>query len=167
MSWEQIIGLSLALLVMCGGLLGSVLPGLPGTPLVLIAAIVHRLCFGATGASTTVLVVLTGLTLLSLLFDFLASVLGAKKFGATWRGATGAVVGGVIGLFFSLPGIIIGPFVGATLFEMLGGREFKKAAQAGAGAMLGLLLGAIGKLALCVIMITLFATNVIYRSVQG
>ena len=166
MSWEQIVGLSLALLLMLGGVIGSALPGLPGTPLVLIAAIAHRLYFGATGARNTVLGVLTVLMLVSLLFDFLASVLGAKKLGATWRGATGAVVGGVIGLFFSLPGIIIGPFVGAMLFELLGGHEFKKAAKAGAGAMLGLLVGTVGKLALCVIMIALFATNVIYRSLH-
>lgn len=164
MTWEQIIGLSLALLVMFGGLIGSVLPGLPGTPLVLIAAVAHRLYFGTAGPSNTVLVVLTVLTLVSLLFDFLASVLGAKRLGATWRGATGAVIGGVIGLFFSLPGIIIGPFVGATLLELIGGQKFKQAAQAGAGAMLGLLLGAIGKFALCVVMIALFATNVICRS---
>jgi uncharacterized protein YqgC (DUF456 family) len=77
----------------------------------------------------------------------------------------GAIVGGIVGLFFSLPGIILGPFVGATLFEMLGDKELKQAAKAGAGAVLGLALGAIGKSALCVIMILLFAVNVIARSV--
>lgn len=148
------------------GLIGSVLPGLPGSPLVLVAAIGHRLYFGAASASNTVLVVLVVLGLVSLLFDFAATALGAKKFGATWRGALGAVIGGIIGLFFALPGIILGPFLGATLFEMLGDKEFKNAAKAGAGAVLGLLLGVIGKFSICVIMIALFATNVIYRSVN-
>lgn len=166
MTWEQIIGLSLALLLMLIGLIGSVLPGLPGSPLVLVAAIGHRLYFGAASASNTVLVVLVVLGLVSLLFDFAATALGAKKFGATWRGALGAVIGGIIGLFFALPGIILGPFLGATLFEMLGDKEFKNAAKAGAGAVLGLLLGVIGKFSICVIMIALFATNVIYRSVN-
>jgi uncharacterized protein YqgC (DUF456 family) len=92
--------------------------------------------------------------------------LGAKKFGATWRGAVGAVFGGVIGLFFSLPGIILGPFLGAMLFETVGDKEFKAAAKAGAGAVAGLLLGVIGKFSICVIMTALFATNVIYRSVN-
>ena len=91
-------------------------------------------------------------------------MLGAKKFGATWRGMTGAVIGGIVGLFFNLPGIILGPFIGATLFEMLGDKEFKKAAHAGLGATVGLLLGIVGKFSICVVMMILFAINVIHRS---
>jgi len=164
MTTEQIIGLSLTLLVMLAGLIGSLFPVLPGTPLVLIAAIGHRSYFGETSINNLALVVLVSLTLVSLLFDFLSGVLGAKKFGATWRGMTGAVVGGIIGLFFSLPGIILGPFLGAMLFEMLGDKEFKKAAHAGLGAVVGLLLGIVGKFVIGVVMIILFATNVIMRS---
>ena len=133
---------------------------LPGTPLVLIAAIGHRLYFGDASASNTILIILVVLTLVSLVFDFLASMLGAKKFGATWRG----VIGGVIGLFFNLPGIILGPFLGAMLFEMLGGQEFKKATRAGLGATIGLLLGIVGKFSICVVMMILFATSVVLRS---
>src|SRR5947209_14354774 len=66
MTADQIIGLSLALFVMCIGLAGSVLPGLPSTPLVLLVAIAHRLWFGAAGASNLALVILGGLTVLSL-----------------------------------------------------------------------------------------------------
>lgn len=148
------------------GLVGNVLPAIPGTPLVLVAAVAHRLYFGAASVNNTVLFVLVMLTLLSLLFDWVASVLGARKFGATWRGMTGAVVGGIIGFFFGIPGIILGPFLGATLFEMFGDKEFKKAVKAGTGAVIGLLLGVIGKFAICVVMIALFAFNVIYRSVN-
>jgi hypothetical protein len=161
---EEIIGLSVALVVMLVGLVGSIVPGLPGSPLVLIAAILHRLFFGTQSVNNTVLLALVVMTVASLVLDFLASMLGAKKFGATWRGAVGAVVGGVIGLFFSLPGIILGPFLGATLFELLGRKEFKKAMKAGTGAVLGLLVGTIGKFAICVMMILLFAMNVIFRS---
>ena len=163
-TWEQIIGLSLTLVVMLIGLLGSILPVLPGTPIVLLAAIAHRLYFGATSINNAVLLTLFVLTLVSIGFDFLAGALGAKKFGATWRGAVGAIVGGIVGLFFSLPGIILGPFLGAMVFEMIGGKEFKLAARAGTGAVVGLLLGVVGKCSLCVIMIVLFATTVIYRS---
>jgi len=156
--------LGLALLVMLLGLIGSIVPGLPGTPLILVVAIGHRIYFGIASASNLVLGVLIGLTIVSLVFDFLATVLGAKKFGATWRGALGAVTGGVVGLFFSLPGIILGPFLGAMLFEMLGDKEFKKAAHAGLGATLGLLLGIVGKFSIGVVMSILFAVNVILRS---
>ena len=116
MTPEQVIGLGLALLVMLLGLIGSILPGLPGTPLVLLAAIGHRLYFGPASASNLVLGVLTGLTVISLLLDFAATALGAKKFGATWRGAVGAVVGGLFGLLLVFPGIIIGPFILGFLY---------------------------------------------------
>ncbi len=164
MTTEEIIGLSLTLLVMLAGLIGSLLPVLPGTPLVLVAAIGHRLYFGAASVSNLVLGILVALTLVSLVFDFLAGMLGAKKFGATWRGMTGAVIGGIVGLFFNLPGIILGPFLGAMIFEMLGDKEFEKAAKAGFGAAVGLLLGIVGKFSICVVMMILFATNVILRS---
>ena len=164
MTTEEMIGLSLTLLVMLTGLIGSIVPGLPGTPLILAAAVGHRLYFGTASASNLVLGVLVGLAVVSLVFDFLATVLGAKKFGATWRGALGAVIGGVVGLFFSLPGILLGPFLGAMLFEMLGDKEFKKAAHAGLGATLGLLLGIAGKFSIGVAMMILFATNVVLRS---
>ena len=166
MTAEQIVGLSLALLVMCFGLAGSVLPGIPGTPLVVLAAVAHRLYFGATGASNTALVIIVLLMLLSIVMDYLASMYGAKRLGATWRGVLGAVVGGLIGIFFAIPGIILGPFVGALLFEMMGGREWKEAARAGLGAVIGLLVGAVGKLACCVAMMGLFAFNVIYQSLN-
>ena len=166
MTWEQIIGLSLALLIMLTGLLGNVIPALPGTPLVLAGAVAHRLYFGVSSVSNTVLAAMVVLAFFALLLDFLATMLGAKKFGATWRGAIGAVIGGVVGLFFSLPGIILGPFIGATLFELLGRKELKSAARAGVGAVVGLLLGVVGKCSISVIMIALFATNVIYRSVN-
>jgi|SRR5581483_8807330 len=164
MTSEEIIGLSLALVVMLIGLAGSIIPGVPGTPLVLVAAIGHRLYFGVHGAGNLMLIVLAILTAVSIALDFLAGVLGAKKFGATWRGALGAVVGGLAGLFFALPGIVIGPFLGAMLFEMMGGREYDQAVKAGLGAMVGLFLGIIAKFSIGVMMILLFTVNVIMRS---
>ncbi|HEX5217964.1 MAG TPA: DUF456 domain-containing protein [Verrucomicrobiae bacterium] len=166
MSWEQIIGISIALIIMLIGLIGSVVPVLPGTPVVLIAAIGHRLYFGAASISNLFLVVLVVLTVISLVLDLIASTLGAKKFGATWRGMTGAVIGGIVGLFFNIPGIILGPFLGAMILEMTGGKEFKIAAKAGAGAVIGLLIGVVGKFSICVMMIGLFATNTIYRTMN-
>ena len=166
MTTEQIIGLIFALLLMAVGVAGSILPGLPSTPVVLIAAIAHKIYFGPAGAAWWVIGVLTLFTVLSLVMDYAASVYGAKRLGATWRGAVGAILGGLIGLFFNLPGILLGPFVGAALFEMAGGREWKGASKAGVGATLGLLAGALGKLACCVAMMSLFGFNVIYRSLN-
>jgi uncharacterized protein YqgC (DUF456 family) len=163
---DQIIGLSLALIVMCIGLVGSVLPGIPSTPLVLLVAIGHRLWFGGAGASNLALITLGLLMVVSLVMDYLASMYGAKRLGATWRGVLGAVVGGLVGVFFALPGIIVGPFLGALLFELMGGRDWKPAARAGLGAVIGLFVGAVGKLACCVAMMALFAFSVIMQSLQ-
>jgi len=164
MTVEQTIGLTVALLLMTLGLIGTVVPGIPGTPLVLIVAIAHRLYFGSASLSNLFGFVLLLLTLFSIALDYLATLYGAKKLGATWRGILGAMVGALVGLFFGLPGIIIGPFVGALGFELISGRKFPDAAKAGAGALLGLVIGTAGKVACCVAMMGIFAANVIARS---
>jgi uncharacterized protein YqgC (DUF456 family) len=164
MTLEQIIGLVLALLVMLVGLAGTMIPGMPGVPLVLLAGGAHRLWFGDASVSNAVLITLTLLTLISLGIDYVASVIGARKLGATWRGVLGAALGAMVGIFFSIPGVIIGPFVGAVAFEMLGGREWKEAARAGVGALIGVFVGAVGKAACCAVMIGLFTINVLFRS---
>jgi len=166
MTTEQVIGLSIALVIMFIGLAGSILPGIPSTPLVMAAAVGHKLSFGPTGPAWWVLLILGLITALSLVMDYLTTVYGAKKLGATWRGATGAIVGALVGIFFSFPGILLGPFIGATVFEMAGGRNAKESSRAGLGATIGLLAGAIGKVACCIAMMGLFALNVILRCTQ-
>jgi|SRR6516162_11483181 uncharacterized protein YqgC (DUF456 family) len=166
MTTAEIIGLALALFVMLIGFVGSLVPGVPGPPLVLVAAVVHRLYFGEHSVRLLVLLCLILLTIFSIVLDFVASMFGAKRLGATWKGAVGAVVGGLIGMFFWIPGMIVGPFVGAMVMEMIGGHEFKKASKAGAGAVLGLILGIIVKCAVCVAMMALFTLDVILRSVN-
>ena len=167
MSTVEIIGFVLALLVMGVGVLGSILPGLPSTPLVLIAAVGHKLYFRETGVSWWIMTILVAITLFSLVVDYLASIYGAKRFGATRTGMIGAIVGAIVGLFFNLPGILLGPFVGAAIFEMVGGRKWKEASWAGLGATIGLFAGALGKIACCGVMIVLFLANVLWRTFQN
>jgi hypothetical protein len=162
---EQIIGLALALALMLVGVAGTVLPGIPSTPVILAAAIAHKLYFGATGVGALAMTLLVALTLFSALVDYLATVCGAKRLGATWRGGLGAVLGALAGLFFGLVGVLVGPFLGALLLELVGGRSFRDSSRAGVGATIGLLAGAVGKLACCLAMIGVFVVNVLYRSV--
>lgn len=164
MSFEQMLGLGVALIVMGVGLIGCLVPAIPGTPLVLAAAIGHRLYFGDASASNLVLGLIILLSLVGLGLDYLASVLGARKLGATWRGVAGVIIGATVGLFFSLPGLILGPFIGAMLFEMMGGRETNEAMRAGFGALIGVFVGALGKFACCGAMIGLFTYSVVRRS---
>jgi uncharacterized protein len=167
MTTEQIIGLALALLVMGVGCIGSVLPALPSTPLVLIAAIAHKIYFQSDSAGWFVLTLLVLITAVALVMDYLATLYGAKRFGATKKGMVGAIVGGIVGLFFNLPGILFGPFIGAVLFEMIGGRKWKPALKAGLGATLGLFAGAIGKLVCCLSMMTLFIIGVLWNTLRA
>lgn len=153
----EFAGLLIVGVVMLTGLVGTFVPGIPGAPLILAAAVGHKMYFGEQSASLLALAAMALLTVLSLVLDFLGSVFGAKKMGATWRGVLGAVLGAIVGVFFSLPGLILGPIIGAIALEMAGGRAWKESAQAGAGALLGLLLGVLGKIVCCVIMIAVFA----------
>ncbi len=164
MTAVEVTGFVLALLAMLVGLLGAVVPGLPGPPLIFAAALGHRLALGERGAAWWVLVVLALLALGSLGLDFLATSYGAKRMGATWRGAVGAALGAMVGLFWAPLGLIFGPLLGAMLLEMLAGREWREATKAGVGAVLGMFAGAIGKIACSVAMIGFFAGQVLFHA---
>lgn len=166
MTVEQMIGLGIALFLMLAGTVGSLVPGIPSTPLVLGAAVAHRLWFGEDGPGWFALIVLVVITFVSLLLDHLASMYGARKLGATWRGVTGAVAGVMIGLFFGIAGVILGPFIGALLLEWLGGRQFKASAKAGVGAVLGVFAGALGKTACCLAMMGVFFVSVVWNTIN-
>jgi uncharacterized protein YqgC (DUF456 family) len=166
-AWE-VLWLALALILMGIGVVGCVMPGLPGTPLIFAAAVAHRWLAGpGTGAPWWVLLVLGVLAAISIAADFLSSYLGARTLGATRRGMIGAVVGGVVGLFLGPVGILAGPFVGAFLLEWTGGRQWKDSAKAGAGATVGLVAGAVGKVACSIAMILLFAVSVFWRTLAA
>jgi uncharacterized protein len=143
------------------GLIGTVAPVLPGTTIILAAAIIHRLVLGAEksiGWKTIVVLVL--LTLLSYVFDFLGSYFGAKYFGATKLGAFGAVIGALVGLFFGIPGLFVGPVIGAFVGEFLAGKRMVDAGRAGWGSLLGNLGAMLGKLIIALAMISIFLMNV-------
>jgi uncharacterized protein YqgC (DUF456 family) len=160
----EAVWFALALLVMIIGIVGCVVPGIPGTSLIFAAAVVHRLIVGAAGAQWWALCLIGGLALVSFIAEYGVSMYGAKTLGASRRGMIGAIVGGLIGLFFGILGILLGPFIGAFAFEFLGGREWRDSAKAGAGATLGLVVGAVGKLACAVAMTLLFAANILWRA---
>jgi uncharacterized protein YqgC (DUF456 family) len=139
------------------GLAGAVVPILPGVPLVfggmLLAAWADH--FQHIGAFT--LSVLGVLATLALLVDFVAGVLGAKRVGASPRALWGASIGMLVGFLFGLPGVLLGPFVGAVAGELSSGRELNQATRAGIGTWIGLLFGTLAKLALCFTMLGVFA----------
>lgn len=151
----------IAIVLMAIGLIGTVVPILPGTTIILGAAILHRLAVGpAHSCGLTALIALVVLALFSYALDAAAGYLGAKRFGATKWGLAGGIVGGLAGIFFGLPGIFLGPIAGAAAGELISGKELVKAGRAGWGTILGMLGGMIAKIFIGLGMVAIFVTNV-------
>lgn len=147
----------LAVVLVLVGLAGTVVPALPGAPLVFAGLLCAAWADGFARVGPVTLAVLGLLTALTLAVDFAATALGARRFGAGKAALLGAAVGSVVGLFFGLPGLLVGPFVGAVLGELLTSSDLTQAGRAGFGAWVGLLLGTLGKLAIVFTMLGVFA----------
>jgi len=158
---QQALYFMLSGMLILAGIAGTVIPVLPGVPLVfagmLLAAWADH--FQHIGAFT--LTILGVLCVFALLIDFAAGLLGAKRVGASTRALWGASLGTLIGLFFGLPGLLLGPFLGAALGELSAGRELAHATRVGVGTWLGLLFGTLAKIALCFTMLGVFALRLL------
>ena len=150
-----------AIVLMAIGLIGTVVPVIPGTTIILGAAVIHRLVLGANGSvGWTALVALVALTLVTYAVDAAAGYVGARKFGATKWGLIGGATGALIGLFFGLVGLFVAPVIGAIAGEIVGGQRMVKAGRAGWGTFVGALAAIIAKLFIALIMIAIFLMNV-------
>lgn len=140
--------------LMVVGLVGTLVPLVPGTILILCGAVLNHFTLHSIGWPT--LIVLTVFMLLAQALDILSGAMGAKYFGATRWGAIGGILGAIVGFFFGLPGLFIGPLAGAIIGELLGGKGVLPAGKSGWGTFLGTTAGMIGKFAIGVIMIGWF-----------
>ncbi|MDF1826359.1 MAG: DUF456 domain-containing protein [Verrucomicrobiales bacterium] len=155
--WTVIIALILI------GFLGTFLPVLPGTTLIFLGCVLHYFSMGmeASGLAWQGLVFITILYVLSLILDWFSGAIGAKWFGSSKWGIIGAIVGGIIGIFFSLPGLIIGPIVGVFVFELaFAKKEVKDASSSTLGTVVGGVAGLIGKVILALGMIAWYLGDV-------
>ena len=145
------------LVLMAIGLIGTVLPLLPGTTIILAAAILHRLMLGPSKSlGWASLVLLAFLTIASYAIDLAGGWFGARRFGATRWGGLGATAGAIVGIFFGLPGLLFGPVVGALAGELIGGMKLIEAGRAGWGALLGNLAAMLGRLLIALAMVSWF-----------
>lgn len=138
------------------GLLGTVLPILPGLPVMFAGMLLAAWADDFQRISGWTIVVLGVLLAISIAVDLLSSIVGAKRVGASNKALFGAGLGGMVGIFFGIPGLLAGPFLGAALGEMAHGREWRDASKVGVGTWLGLALGAALKLALAFSMLAIF-----------
>ncbi len=148
---------ALAVILILVGIAGVILPALPGLPLVFAGMLLAAWAGDFQQIGWVTLVILGLLTLLSVGVDFFATLVGAKRVGASRKALIGAVLGTFAGLFFGPVGLFAGPFVGALLGELWHGREIGQAAKVGLGTWLGILLGTVLKLGLAFAMLGLCA----------
>jgi uncharacterized protein len=147
----------LAGILVAAGIAGTVVPLLPGAPLVFLGLLLAAWIDDFHRVGWVTLTLLALLTLLAYAVELWATRHGARRMGASGWALLGAFLGGIAGLFFALPGLVLGPFVGAVAGEYLARRDLRQAGRAGLGTWLGLLLSTAGRLVVVLLMLALFA----------
>lgn len=147
-----------ALFLVITGLVGIIVPALPGPVLVYAGLFLAAWIDGFEKVGWLPLTVLGVLAALTFLADILAAGAGAKKAGASRQAVIGATIGSLVGIFFGIAGLFIGPFAGAATGELLANKDLVKAGRVGYGTLFGLVLGVAMKIALALAMIGVFVT---------
>lgn len=153
---------TIAIVLVVIGLIGTVLPALPGAMLIVAGLVVAAWADGFMRVSVWTLAVIGVIGAASYLVDFAAAALGAKKFGASPRAMLGAGLGTLLGLFLGLPGIIIGPFIGAVIGELTVHRDVAKVGKAGLAAWIGFLVGMAVKVGIAFLMVAIFLSAFVF-----
>ena len=156
MKWLEILVLVISFMVIFVGIVGAIVPMIPGPPLVLAGAFIYAAFTKFSVVGWKVLLLLTLLAGIGVGLDYAAWAFGAKKMGASRMGVWFGVIGLVAGLFFLPWGIIVGPLVGVGIGEAIAKRKAGPAVKASAGSLAGVLVGVFIKLFICFLMIGIF-----------
>lgn len=151
--------LSAALIAL--GLLGTVLPMLPGTLLVWGGIVLGAWIDDFSRVSATTVAVISVLAVLAWVLDYVAGLLGAQKAGASKQALIGAAVGTVLGLFMGLVGVIFMPLVGAAVGEYLARKDEARAMKVGLATWIGMMLGLIAKVVIAFVMVGVFVVALV------
>jgi uncharacterized protein YqgC (DUF456 family) len=152
MSWVEIV----VALLMLAGLIGSALPIVPGTPLILAGAIVYAVATDFTPIGVGRLIVLTLLSISAMVLAHLASALGVRGAGGSRWAMVGALVGAILGLAVLPVGLLLGPLLGAIAVELWRTHRLAESVRVGVGAVVGVLAGIVAHVALAFTMVALF-----------
>jgi hypothetical protein len=144
------------------GLAGVILPVIPGSALLLVGAVLVAWAEDFTRVSWWTVAACALVAAAIWVVDFVAGILGAKAFGASRWSVIGSAVGLVVGLFLGLPGIILGPAVGAVVFEYARDPNFDRAMKAGVGAFIGFLLGSAVKVSLSFVLVGVLVLALVF-----
>ena len=149
--------LILSIILFIAGLLGTILPVLPGAILIYGGMLVYGVMtkFATLDANFFLIQALVLVLIFSV--DFLAAAAATRRFNGSKQAAWGAILGTILGLIFFGPlGIVIGPFLGAVVAELVRGIEINQAIRVGFGTLVGILGGTVLKLSAEILMIVYF-----------
>ncbi len=155
------LGWIAAIILIVIGVAGTVLPALPGTALVLAGVVLGAWLDDFTRVKWWVVAIIAVLAVVAWVTDYLATVMGAKKAGASTLAIVGAALGTIVGIFMGLVGVLFMPFVGAVIGELIAQKNAKQAAKVGLATWLGLLIGTVVKLVLVFMMIGIFVATLL------
>lgn len=153
---------TLGVMMVAVGLVGVVMPALPGHVLILAGLIVAAWADGFTHISPWTLGVIAAVAVASYGVDFVSAAVSAKRVGASKNAMIGAAFGTLGGIVFGLPGLIAGPFVGAVIGELIASRNLRQAGRAGVAATIGFAIGTAAKVAFAFVMIAIFAAAFVF-----
>jgi uncharacterized protein len=156
------LGWILVVILIAVGVAGAVLPALPGVVLVLGGIVLGAWLDDFTKVPWWIVALCVVLAVLAWVTDYVATIMGAKKAGASKLAIVGAALGTIAGIFMGLVGVLFMPFVGAAVGQYLSERDGKRAAKVGLATWLGLLVGTIVKLVLIFMMIGLFVAALVF-----
>jgi hypothetical protein len=162
MPWDVLGVWSLTICLLIVGIIGSVVPFLPGPLLVFAAGVVHTLLLPEQGMSVWGFVALTLGVVLSYVIDFVSGAVGARWFGASRWGIAGVFVGGLVGIFFGPLGWVLGPLIGGVAFELVFAKKrLQPAAKSAWGSLLGTGVGLVLRLIVALGMVAVFFLDVL------
>jgi len=157
---ETVIFAIICAVLMLVGLLGVILPFLPGIPVAWLGLFIYAIGTGWERISVTTIIVFAVLTVLALLLDYIAPLLGAKKYKASKGGIIGASIGLFLGIIiFQLWGVILGPLLGALIGELVAGKPADHAFKSALGTLGGFLFGTLLKVVLIFVMVGFFIVS--------
>ncbi|MBR6877670.1 MAG: DUF456 family protein [Neisseriaceae bacterium] len=155
-----VLTLSAWLLVLLGAA-GTIFPALPGLPLMFAGAwlLAHINDYQIIGSFSIIVILL--ITLFGMAMDFVAGLLGAKYTGASKTALWGAFIGGIVGIFFGLAGLILGPLLGAVIGEFIDKEDLLLAGKVGIGTFIGFIIGTIAKVSVALTIVLIIVVQYI------
>lgn len=160
--WLDVLLWILAIASICVGLLGTMIPILPGLPMIFIGSWLAAWIDDYNEIGVTAVVIIGILTVIGLVIDWVAQTMGAKKAGASKLGIIGSFIGTIVGIFTGLWGLLFMPLVGAAIGEFIDHQDMLRSGKVGLATWIGMLVGTVIKLSLAFTMVGILISAYIF-----